>query len=49
LSADKVQLGLREVSWLGRFQRIGARHVIDGAHNAAAAAALAERASHERA
>lgn len=42
LSSAKVQSGLGKVSWLGRFQQIGARHVIDGAHNTAATAVLAE-------
>jgi dihydrofolate synthase/folylpolyglutamate synthase len=37
-----VAEGLRTVQWPGRFQRIGERIILDGAHNPAAAAVLAE-------
>ena len=37
-----IRKGLRNVSWPGRFQRIGARVILDGAHNPAAARRLAE-------
>lgn len=37
-----IQRGLASVEWPARFQRIGERVVIDGAHNAHAAAVLAE-------
>lgn len=41
LPAPRVEEGLRTVSWPGRFQRIGDRFVLDGAHNPAAARQLA--------
>ena len=34
--------GLEQVQWPGRFQRLGADLIVDGAHNPAAAAALVE-------
>jgi dihydrofolate synthase / folylpolyglutamate synthase len=34
--------GLRDVRWPGRFQRVGDRMILDGAHNPAAARQLAE-------
>lgn len=37
---DAIVAGMRDVSWPARFQRIGARIVLDGAHNPHAAAAL---------
>ncbi|MEI8387381.1 MAG: folylpolyglutamate synthase/dihydrofolate synthase family protein [Verrucomicrobiota bacterium] len=37
-----IACGLRDVSWPARFQRIGARIVLDGAHNPHAAAALVQ-------
>ena len=39
---DAIQRGLASVSWPGRFQRIGERIVLDGAHNPAAARCLVE-------
>ncbi len=39
--AAAIAAGLATVEWPGRFQRVGARIVLDGAHNPAAAAALA--------
>ncbi len=39
---DAVARGLRDVQWRGRFQQCGARLVLDGAHNPAAAARLVE-------
>lgn len=40
LSDDAIEAGLRTVQWPGRFQRVGERIVLDGAHNPAAAATL---------
>lgn len=40
LSDEAVEEGLRTVQWPGRFQRVGERIVLDGAHNPAAAATL---------
>ena len=42
IHADAIVRGLREVQWPGRFQQIGDRLVLDGAHNPAAAVRLAE-------
>jgi len=39
---EAIDRGLREVQWPGRFQRVGERLVLDGAHNAAAAVRLVE-------
>ncbi|MEQ1859091.1 MAG: folylpolyglutamate synthase/dihydrofolate synthase family protein [Chthoniobacteraceae bacterium] len=39
--AEAVAKGLASVGWPGRFQRVGGRIVLDGAHNPAAAATLA--------
>ena len=39
---DAIQRGLASVTWPGRFQRIGERIVLDGAHNPAAARCLAQ-------
>jgi dihydrofolate synthase/folylpolyglutamate synthase len=39
---EAVVQGLRDVQWPGRFQRIGPRVVLDGAHNPAAARRLTE-------
>ncbi len=39
--AEAKAVGLREVVWPGRFQRVTDRIVLDGAHNAAAACQLA--------
>ena len=36
-----MERGLAEVQWPGRFQRMGERYVLDGAHNPAAARQLA--------
>jgi dihydrofolate synthase/folylpolyglutamate synthase len=41
ISQDAIASGLRNVEWPGRFQRIDARTVLDGAHNPAAAENLA--------
>jgi len=38
--ADSILSGLRNVQWPGRFQQVGDRFVLDGAHNPAAAEAL---------
>ena len=38
---EKIAEGLREVRWPGRFQRCGARFILDGAHNPEAARQLA--------
>jgi dihydrofolate synthase/folylpolyglutamate synthase len=40
ISADAIREGLASVQWPGRFQRLGARIVLDGAHNPHAAAQL---------
>ncbi len=40
--AEAIERGLAVVQWPGRFQRFDERIVLDGAHNPAAAAALAE-------
>ena len=40
--SDAVERGLAGVRWPGRFQRIGKRLVVDGAHNAHSAASLVE-------
>jgi dihydrofolate synthase / folylpolyglutamate synthase len=37
---EAIRRGLRDVAWPGRFQRVGPRLVLDGAHNPAAAARL---------
>ncbi|MCP5540007.1 MAG: bifunctional folylpolyglutamate synthase/dihydrofolate synthase [Akkermansiaceae bacterium] len=42
ISESAIETGLATVKWPARFQRIGERFVIDGAHNAHAAAVLAE-------
>ena len=42
VSNPAITRGLADVQWPGRFQRIGARIVLDGAHNPDAAARLAE-------
>lgn len=42
LPAEAIANGLREVQWLGRFQRVNEHVVLDGAHNPAAARRLAE-------
>jgi dihydrofolate synthase / folylpolyglutamate synthase len=42
VSPEAQLLGLREVHWPGRFQRIGERFILDGAHNPAAAARLTQ-------
>lgn len=42
VGAEAIARGLREVSWPARFQRIGDRIVVDGAHNPHAAASLVE-------
>ena len=39
---DAVRRGLASVAWPGRFQRVGERTVLDGAHNPAAARCLAQ-------
>ncbi len=39
---DAIRRGLAEVVWPGRFQRIGERIVLDGAHNPAAARCLVQ-------
>lgn len=41
LSSDSVSYGLKNVSWPGRFERIGPDVVLDGAHNPHSAAVLA--------
>lgn len=41
LTADAITEGLESVEWPGRFQRVGERFVLDGAHNPGAAAQLA--------
>ncbi len=40
LSPEETERGLNQVQWLGRFQRIGSRQVIDGAHNVSSTSAL---------
>ena len=40
IQEDAIAAGLREVNWPARFQRIGDRIILDGAHNPHAAAAL---------
>ncbi len=40
ISGEAVARGLREVKWPARFQRVGSRFVVDGAHNPHAAASL---------
>ncbi len=42
IHADAIVRGLREVQWPGRFQQIGEKLILDGAHNPAAAVRLAE-------
>lgn len=42
VSRSAIESGLRNVRWQGRFQRIGSGIVLDGAHNPAAAARLAD-------
>lgn len=42
IHAEAIVRGLREVQWPGRFQQIGEKLVLDGAHNPAAAVRLAE-------
>lgn len=42
IHAEAIVRGLREVEWPGRFQQIGEKLVLDGAHNPAAAMLLAE-------
>jgi dihydrofolate synthase/folylpolyglutamate synthase len=42
LSSDSVRYGLAHVKWPGRFERILPNVVLDGAHNPASAAVLAE-------
>ena len=42
ISPDAIGRGLAGVSWPGRFQRLGERIVLDGAHNPAAARCLAQ-------
>ena len=39
---EAIVAGLRDVKWPGRFQQIGSRVVLDGAHNTAAARCLAQ-------
>ena len=39
---DAIERGLASVAWPGRFQRIGERLVLDGAHNPAAARCLVQ-------
>ncbi len=39
---DAITRGLAEVTWPGRFQKIGDRMILDGAHNPAAARCLVE-------
>jgi dihydrofolate synthase/folylpolyglutamate synthase len=41
IDGREIARGLREVQWPGRFQRIGERVVVDGAHNPAAMRQLA--------
>ena len=41
LPAGAMERGLAEVHWPGRFERMGERYVLDGAHNPAAARQLA--------
>lgn len=38
---EHARQGLREVRWPGRLERIGTRHLVDGAHNPCGARALA--------
>lgn len=42
ISDAHIEQGLQKTMWMGRFQRIGTRYVIDGAHNIASIAALVE-------
>ncbi|MGB8169292.1 MAG: folylpolyglutamate synthase/dihydrofolate synthase family protein [Chthoniobacteraceae bacterium] len=42
IHAEAIVRGLREVQWPGRFQQIGEKLVLDGAHNPAAAVRLVE-------
>ncbi len=39
---DAIARGLEKVEWPGRFQKVGSRIILDGAHNPAAALRLAE-------
>lgn len=42
VTEDAIMRGIRDVTWRARFQRIGDRIIVDGAHNPHAAAALVE-------
>lgn len=42
LSEEGIEEGLRTVNWPGRFQRVGERIVLDGAHNPPAAKVLVD-------
>jgi dihydrofolate synthase/folylpolyglutamate synthase len=42
ISGDAILAGLRDVQWPGRFQRLGEKIILDGAHNPAASARLVE-------
>ncbi len=42
LPPEAIATGLRDVKWLGRFQRVQDNVILDGAHNPAAARRLAE-------
>jgi dihydrofolate synthase/folylpolyglutamate synthase len=42
VNQDAIKEGLANVSWPGRFQRIGNRVILDGAHNPAASKVLVE-------
>jgi dihydrofolate synthase / folylpolyglutamate synthase len=42
IGADEVERGIAGVRWPGRFQLVGERFILDGAHNPASATALVE-------
>jgi dihydrofolate synthase/folylpolyglutamate synthase len=42
ISESAIEEGLKTVSWPGRFQHLGERFILDGAHNPAAATQLVE-------